>query len=99
VTEIREYGLAGIQVMRALRATLEELREDVGPENRVAVEEELARLDATLAADWGGKVDFDRVTVADAQGIGGPGLALEVRHAPERSPGTVASPLVDARGE
>jgi uncharacterized membrane protein len=99
VTEIREYGLSGIQVMRALRATLEELREDVSPKNRAAVEEELARLEASVAAHWGGKVDFDRATVADAQGIGGPGLALEGGQSSEGSPGAMPSPLVDGRGE
>jgi uncharacterized membrane protein len=72
VTEIREYGAAGIQVMRALRATLEQLREDVRPEFRAAVEEELARLDATLEAHWGDSVDLDRATIADSQGIGSP---------------------------
>ena len=75
VTEIRLYGASGIQVMRALRATLEELREDVRTEHRAAVEEELARLDSTVAARWGESVDLDRAMVADGQGIGGPGLA------------------------
>jgi uncharacterized membrane protein len=78
VTEIRQYGATGIQVMRALRAMLEELREDVRPECRAAVEEELARLDSTLATQWGNTVDLDRATVADGQGIGGAGLAEKV---------------------
>ena len=43
--------------------------------HRAAVDEELARLDSAVAARWGGAVDVDRVAVADAQGIGGPGLA------------------------
>ncbi|HUK94828.1 MAG TPA: DUF2254 domain-containing protein [Gaiellaceae bacterium] len=74
-TEIREYGAAGIQVMRAMRAMLEELLEEVLPDHRAAVEEELARLDATLASHWGDSVDLDRARVADHQGIGGPGAA------------------------
>jgi uncharacterized membrane protein len=78
VTEIREYGASGIQVMRALRAMLEDLREDVRAEHRAAVEEELARLDSTLAANWGDSVDLDRAAVADRQGMGGPGLAKPV---------------------
>jgi hypothetical protein len=48
VTEIRQYGVTGIQVMRALHAMLEELRGEVRPEHGAAVEEELARLDSTL---------------------------------------------------
>ena len=78
LTEIRQYGASGIQVMRALHATLEELREDVRPEHRAAVEEELARLDSTIATQWGNTVDLDRATVADGQGIGGAGLAEKV---------------------
>ena len=58
-----------------LRATLEELREDVRPEHRAAVEKGLARLDSTVAAHWGETVDLDLAMVADGQGIGGPGLA------------------------
>jgi uncharacterized membrane protein len=75
MTEIRQYGASGIQVMRALRATLEGLREDVRPEHRAAVEEELARLDSTLAANWGDSVDLDRARIPDAQGMGGPGAS------------------------
>jgi uncharacterized membrane protein len=78
VTEIREYGASGIQVMRALRAMLEDLREDVCAPHRAAVEEELARLDSTLAANWANSVDLDRAAVADRQGMGGPGLAKSV---------------------
>jgi uncharacterized membrane protein len=78
VTEIRQYGASGIQVMRALRAMLEALRDDVRPEHRAAVEDELARLDSTIAAQWRDSVDRDRAGIADAQGIGGPGLAKRV---------------------
>lgn len=70
-TEIREYGAAAIQVMRRMRALLEELHNEVRPENRMAVEQELARLDATVARTFGDSVDLDRASAADAQGIGG----------------------------
>ena len=72
VTEIREYGGSSIQVMRRLRALLLELDELVQPGHRAAVEEELRRLDATVAANFAGSVDLDRALIADAQGIGGP---------------------------
>jgi uncharacterized membrane protein len=72
VTEIRRYGAASIQVMRRLRAVLEELRESVLPERRAAVDAELARLDATVARHFDGTVDLDLATAADPQGIGGP---------------------------
>jgi uncharacterized membrane protein len=72
VTEIRLYGLSAIQVMRRLRAVLEELRETVRPEHRDAVVEELRRLDAMVEEIWRDSIDLDRARVADTQGIGGP---------------------------
>jgi uncharacterized membrane protein len=71
VTEICEYGATSIQVMRRIRAMLEELRRDVRPEHQSAVKKELARLDATVASTFGGSPDLDRARVADRQGIGG----------------------------
>jgi uncharacterized membrane protein len=88
VTEIRQYGASSIQVMRALRATLQELRQDVRPERRAAVEEELVRLDSTLATHWDETVDLDRAMVADEQGIGGARLAEKVRGLGVSLPGT-----------
>jgi uncharacterized membrane protein len=79
VTEIREYGASSIQVMRRMRAMLEELRADVRPEHRTAVEEELARLDGIVAATFGTSADLDRARIADRQGIGGETTPL--RHA------------------
>jgi uncharacterized membrane protein len=71
VTEIREYGATSMQIMRRLRALLEELYETVRPEHRAAVEEELRRLDATVGDGWRDSVDLDRASRADRQGIGG----------------------------
>ena len=71
LTEIREYGATSIQVMRRLRALLEELLETVRPEHRGAVEEELGRLDSTVADNWRDSVDMDRARGTDPQGIGG----------------------------
>ena len=77
VTEIREYGATSIQVVRRLRALLEELAELVVPERRAAVEDELRRLDATVAEHFAESVDLDRAQRPDAQGIGGPTVAPE----------------------
>jgi uncharacterized membrane protein len=71
VTEIREYGSTAIQVMRRMRAMLEELRDEVRPEHRPAIEEELARLDVTVARTFADSVDMDRANTGDPQGIGG----------------------------
>jgi len=72
ITEIRLYGGSSVQVVRRLRALLEDLRERVPPEHRQAVEDELARLDATVKERWSHSVDLDLAKTADAQGIGGP---------------------------
>src|SRR6202012_3933396 len=58
--EIREYGAGGIQIMRRLRALLEELHDEVRPEYRAAVKDELLRLDATVTSSWENTVDFER---------------------------------------
>ena len=50
---------------------LEELRGEVLPRHRAAVDEELSRLDATVARHWGDSVDLDRASRGDGQGIGG----------------------------
>jgi uncharacterized membrane protein len=75
LTEIREYGATSLQITRRLRALLEELLETVRLEHRAAVEEELRRLDATVAEGWRDSVDLDRAAVADRQGIGAPSLS------------------------
>jgi uncharacterized membrane protein len=70
--EIRDYGAGGIQIMRRLRAVLVDLHGEVRPELRPAIEDELARLDATVARAYADSVDRDRAVIADTQGIGGP---------------------------
>jgi uncharacterized membrane protein len=72
VTEIRQYGASSIQVLRRLRALLEELLETVRPECRPAVEQELGRLAVTAAEHFGHTIDADLARVADRQGIGSP---------------------------
>lgn len=72
VTEIRQYGATSIQVVRRLRAMLEELAESVLPERREAVLSELARLDEAVGERWRGTADLDLAGVADRQGVGGP---------------------------
>jgi uncharacterized membrane protein len=80
VTEIRLYGGSAIQVVRRLRAMLEELHEAVRPEYRATVEAELVRLDATVAERFVGSPDLDRARSADRQGVGGP-VAADMREA------------------
>jgi uncharacterized membrane protein len=71
VTEIREYGASSVQVVRRLRAMLEELHGAVRPEHRAAVEIELARLQADVEREFGPSADLDRASEPDRQGLGG----------------------------
>lgn len=75
VTEIRQYGGSSVQVVRRLRALLLGLQQHVLPQHRAAVNQELARLEATVAGRFGEGVDLDRALVPDRQGLGGPGRA------------------------
>ncbi len=84
VTEIRQYGASSVQVVRRLRALLEELQGSVLPEHRRAVEDELARLEAQVELEFGTSADLDRAREADPQGIGGATL--------ERPDGRVSVP-------
>ena len=77
VTEIREYGETSIQMVRRLRAMLEELSESVLPERQSAVLRELERLDRSVARRWGETVDVDLASRADRQGVGGPSASTE----------------------
>jgi uncharacterized membrane protein len=72
VTEIREYGGASIQVVRRLRAMLDELSLSVLPERRGQVLREIERLEGAVATTWGATVDVDLAGRPDRQGIGGP---------------------------
>ena len=62
---------SGIQVTRRLRAMLEELRDDVRPEHRVAVDDELNRLTATVNRSFHDSPDLDRALTPDPEGLGG----------------------------
>jgi hypothetical protein len=70
VTEIREYGSKAIQIVRRMRALLEELRDEVRAEHRPAVEEELKR-PGRLSCTVANSADLDRANTADPQVIGG----------------------------
>jgi uncharacterized membrane protein len=72
VTEIREYGASSVQVVRRLRAMLDELSGSVLQQRREAVLSELDRLDGAVAAEWGDTVDLELAQKSDRQGIGGP---------------------------
>lgn len=72
VTEIREYGAGSIQVVRRLRALLDDLSASVRPEHRAAVDAERSALDVAVAAAFGATPDLATARAPDPQGIGGP---------------------------
>ena len=72
VTEIRQYGARSVQATRRLRALLEELRSEVLPERRAAVDAELCRLEASVTTSFADSDDRSLAGESDRQGIGGP---------------------------
>jgi uncharacterized membrane protein len=72
VAEIREYGSNSLQVVRRLRAMLDELREAVRPAHVGAVDDELTRLAVAVQREFAHSADRDRAGDADRQGVGGP---------------------------
>ncbi len=70
VDEIRYYGATSIQVMRRLRALLEDLHEVVPPERRLAVEHQLVRITTSIDRSFPDVHDRRDALQADRQGIG-----------------------------
>jgi uncharacterized membrane protein len=70
IDEIRYYGATSIQVMRRLRALLEDLREAVPPERRGAVEDQLVRVNTSIDRSFPDVHDRRDALQADRQGIG-----------------------------
>ncbi len=68
--EIRYYGATSIQVMRRLRALLEDLREAVPPDRRAAVEQHLVRINTSIDRSFPDVHDRRDALQADRQGIG-----------------------------
>ena len=91
-TEIREYGATSIQVLRRLRATLEELAAEIPSHDRQAVERELGKLDLTVTTNFPAEVDRPLAAASDRQGIGGP-------HAQAIDSGTRTPTDDDGRGQ
>jgi uncharacterized membrane protein len=70
IDEIRYYGATSIQVMRRLRALLEDLHEAVPPERRGAVEHHLVRVNTSIDRSFPDVHDRRDALQADRQGIG-----------------------------
>ena len=70
VDEIRLSGTRSLQVVRRLRALLEDLREAIPEHRRPAVDLELRRLDAAIPRSFDDAVDRRQAAVSDRQGLG-----------------------------
>jgi uncharacterized membrane protein len=71
VTEIRRYGCTSVQITRRLRAMLEDLRAAVPPEQRAAVEEQLAALHRAVVLSIADPQERAFALARDPQGLGG----------------------------
>src|SRR5262249_35475114 len=72
VTELRQFGGSSIQIVRRLRAMLENLIETLPQERTVPLRPELALLDRT-AERFVDPEDRELAAVGDSQGLGGTG--------------------------
>ena len=71
ITEIRHFGRDSIQVVRRLRAMLENLIEAVPPGRAAALRSELEILGRGVASDFRDPEDRLRAASADSLGVGG----------------------------
>jgi uncharacterized membrane protein len=70
IDETRHYGEGSVQVMRRLRALLENVHSSVPETRRPAVKAELALLDAAASRAFGDSTDRLAAVASDRQGLG-----------------------------
>jgi uncharacterized membrane protein len=73
VTEIRQFGRESIQVVRRMRALLEDLIDVVPPQRAALLRAELDLLGGGVDHDFRDPKDRIRVLSADSLGVGGAG--------------------------
>jgi len=71
VSEIRQYGAGSIQILRRLRAMLEDLISVLPPERAPLLEQELDLLHASVEQAFPDSRDRERAEIPDSQGLGG----------------------------
>jgi uncharacterized membrane protein len=93
VTEIRQFGSTSIQVVRRLRAMLENLADVLPPVRASLLREELALLQRHAGRCFTEAEDRARASVSDLQGLGGKplgGRSGAAHHQPSRTAGAPA---------
>jgi len=73
--ELRHYGATSLQVMRRLRAMLEDIHSVAPADRRLVVEKQLGLLSAAIERNWADVEDRALGLVGDPQGIGDEALA------------------------
>ena len=71
--ETRHFGEGSVQITRRLRALLEDLHESVPPTRRVAIDAELALVEASAVRGFADGVDQLAAAARDRQGLGATG--------------------------
>lgn len=72
VDEIRRYGRGSLQIVRRLRALLEDLHASLPEKRRPAIEERMARLDSDVERFFVNVGDRGEAGIGDRQGLGSP---------------------------
>jgi uncharacterized membrane protein len=70
IDETRQYGEGSVQVMRRLRALLDDLRESLPEFRRASVDAELALLDSAASRAFSDRGDQLAAAASDRQGLG-----------------------------
>ncbi len=96
VTEIRQFGGASIQVVRRLRAMLENLAEILPPERAALLRDELALLQRTSGRSFTEPEDRALASVSDLQGMGGKHAAEDASAIVVDQPSTKVNPMSGA---
>ncbi|HEY7304136.1 MAG TPA: DUF2254 domain-containing protein [Bryobacteraceae bacterium] len=71
VAEIRQYGANSIQIMRRLRAMLEDLISLLPPERAPELQQQLDLLHKTVEREFNDSPDREQAEIPDSQGLGG----------------------------
>jgi uncharacterized membrane protein len=71
VAEIRHYGAGSMQIMRRLRAMLEDLIKFLPADRAPLLQEQLELLHATVKREFDDPRDREQAEIPDSQGLGG----------------------------
>jgi hypothetical protein len=91
-TEIRHCGAGSVQVMRRMRAMLENLTQTLPPHRHAELRQQLDLLDRTIVGHYEFPEDRALARIADPQGLGGAVGVLPIGEAPAGEHGRNSPP-------